>query len=198
MIIRKLFKVENSHIVRNCTSNRCSHSVHGHSAVIEIFLECNKLDNAGMVYDFGLLKSTIKDFIDSSDHCHFICMFDKKDYVNFFKDNNDRWITLPFNPSAEMLTLFYFHYINLILQNTIKVNGEGDIKLKAIRYHETSTGYAECDYTDYCILWNRNYDKFIQFSEEIVKEWSNDLLTILNGEKIINPKIEQQITWPKL
>ena len=65
MIITKLFNVESAHIVRNCTSHRCSHSIHGHSAKIELSLESNQLDNAGMVYDFGLMKGTIKELIDS-------------------------------------------------------------------------------------------------------------------------------------
>ena len=55
MIIRKLFKFEGSHIVRNCTSDRCSHSLHGHSYKVELFLTADHLDNAGMVVDFGLL-----------------------------------------------------------------------------------------------------------------------------------------------
>ncbi|HCN16273.1 MAG TPA: 6-carboxytetrahydropterin synthase QueD, partial [Moraxellaceae bacterium] len=31
MRIRKLFKFENAHIVRNCSSDRCKYSIHGHS-----------------------------------------------------------------------------------------------------------------------------------------------------------------------
>lgn len=30
MLIRKLFKFENAHIVRGCSTRRCSHSIHGH------------------------------------------------------------------------------------------------------------------------------------------------------------------------
>ena len=65
MRIRKEFRVESAHIVRNCTSHRCSHSIHGHSAVIELIFEGDRLDNAGMLYDFGLMKGSIKEFIDS-------------------------------------------------------------------------------------------------------------------------------------
>ena len=39
MRIRKEFRVESAHIVRNCTSHRCSHSIHGHSAVIELIFD---------------------------------------------------------------------------------------------------------------------------------------------------------------
>ena len=46
MIIRKLFRAENSHVVRNCTSERCKGTIngvgeggiHGHSYVFQVFL----------------------------------------------------------------------------------------------------------------------------------------------------------------
>ena len=77
MCIRKLFKFENAHIVRNCSSERCKHSIHGHSYQIELILEAKRLDHGQMVYDFGLLKSSIKDIIDSFDHA--ICFWNKDD-----------------------------------------------------------------------------------------------------------------------
>ncbi|WP_238353640.1 6-pyruvoyl trahydropterin synthase family protein [Pseudomonas proteolytica] len=68
MLIRKLFKFESAHIVRNCTSRRCSRSLHGHSYKIEVLLEAYALDHGQMVYDFGLLKGTVGNFIDGFDH----------------------------------------------------------------------------------------------------------------------------------
>jgi 6-pyruvoyltetrahydropterin/6-carboxytetrahydropterin synthase len=195
MKIRKEFRVESSHIVRNCTSHRCSHSVHGHSAVIEVILEGTKLDNAGMLYDFGLMKSTIKEFIDSSDHCHLICEYDKPEYIKFFTEENDRWIMLPFNPSAEMLSLYYFHFIQLILNNTIMNNGEGDVKVKSVRYHETTTGWAECDQLDHDIIWDPEWDDKIFYSKGITNEWSKSLISVLTGNKIENPIIKQQMSY---
>lgn len=195
MKIRKEFRVESSHIVRNCTSHRCSHSVHGHSAVIEVILEGTKLDNAGMLYDFGLMKSTIKEFIDSSDHCHLICEYDKPEYIKFFTEENDRWIMLPFNPSAEMLSLYYFHFIQLILNNTIMNNGEGDVKVKSVRYHETVTGWAECDQLDHDIIWDPEWDDKIFYSKGITNEWSKSLISVLTGNKIENPIIKQQMSY---
>lgn len=59
MRIRKLFKFENAPIVRNCSSERCKHSIHGHSYQIELILEAKRLDHGQMVYDFGLLKSSM-------------------------------------------------------------------------------------------------------------------------------------------
>ena len=195
MIIRKEFRVESSHIVRNCTSHRCSHSVHGHSAVIEVMLEGDTLDNAGMLYDFGLMKSTVKEFIDCSDHCHLICEWDKPEYIKFFTEENDRWIMIPFNPSAEMLTLYYFHNIKTILDNIIKRNGEGNIKVKGIRYHETTTGWAECNEDDYKNLWNQDWNNKIFYSRGITQGWSEDLVKVLSGRTIENPIIKQQMKY---
>lgn len=194
MIIRKKYEVESAHIVRNCTSERCSHSIHGHSAVIEVFLESKQLDNAQMVYDFGLMKGTIKQFIDSMDHCYLLCTHDNEDFKNFIKNSCDRWIELPFNPSAEMLSLFVFNFVTRILDCTQTNNGEGDIKVKAVRYSETTTGYAECDAYDWQRLYCNKYDDIV-FSNGVIKDWGQDLLTILsNNSTIQNPTIEQQIS----
>ena len=45
MLIRKLFKFENAHIVRGCSTRRCSHSIHGHSYKVELLLEAFALDH---------------------------------------------------------------------------------------------------------------------------------------------------------
>ena len=194
MIIRKEFRVESSHIVRNCSSHRCSHSVHGHSAVIEVLLEGSKLDNAGMLYDFGLMKGTVKQFIDSMDHCHLIWSKDNPEYNEFFKKTNDRWIELPFNPSAEQLSMFIHYYIQMILDHTVKKNNEDvNLKVKGVRYHETTTGYAECDSVDTSTWFKPEWLDEIKFSDGVLKDWSDDLIAIFNNLDVENPEIKLQV-----
>jgi 6-pyruvoyltetrahydropterin/6-carboxytetrahydropterin synthase len=195
MIIRKKFNVESAHIVRNCTSERCSHSIHGHSAVIEVFLESNFLDNAQMVYDFGLMKSTIKQFVDSMDHCYLLCSQDSEEFKSFIKSTCDRWIELPFNPSAEMLSMFIFSGVSRILENTIFKNGEDYVRVNSVRYSETDTGYAECNIMDVTRYNNViDFDSII-YSEGVTKDWSNDLKSLIyDDETVCNPIVEQQIT----
>lgn len=202
MKIRKEFRVESAHIVRNCTSERCSHSIHGHSAVIEVFLESSQLDNAHMVYDFGLMKESIKQFIDSMDHCYLLCSKDNPEFKSFIKASCDRWIELPFNPSAEMLSLFVMHYVNLILNHTKMNNGESrDVACTGVRYHETTTGWAESDERDYCTLWKPEYVKQITFSDGVIKDWNLKLKDLIISQYygsgydgyIENPIVEQQI-----
>lgn len=194
MIIRKEFRVESAHIVRNCTSERCSHSVHGHSAVIEVFFEGRRLDNAQMLVDFGLMKGSIKQFIDSMDHCTLICANDDPEYVEKMKQFSDRYIVLPFNPSAEMLSTFLLAGINYIIQNTEFNNGEDDVHVKAVRYHETATGYAEADQEDASNQFPDLRWKDVEFSDGVRRDWSDDLKDCIDyGTHIVNPIIEKQI-----
>ena len=194
MIIRKRFRVESSHVVRNCTSERCSHSHHGHSAVIDVFFEGRHLDNAQMLMDFGLMKGAIKDWIDSMDHCALICTKDDPEYVDFFKKFNDRYILIPFNPSAEMLSIFIMHYINRILDNTQFNNGEDRVRCVNVEYNETVTGMARCDASDETINWDSKWESEIVFSEGVKRDWSQSLRDFIEtGKHIINPTIPQQI-----
>ena len=194
MIIRKRFRCESSHIVRNCTSERCSHSHHGHSAVIDVFFEGRQLDNAQMLMDFGLMKGTIKEWVDSMDHCALICTKDDPEYVEFFKKFNDRYILIPFNPSAEMLSIFIMHYINRILDNTQFNNGEDRVRCVNVEYNETVTGMARCDERDEKINWNPLWEEEIVFSEGVKRDWSPALRNFIEtGKYIINPVIPQQI-----
>lgn len=196
MEIRKEFRVESAHIVRNCTSERCSHSVHGHSAVIEVIFEGRQLDNAQMLMDFGLMKGSIKQFIDSMDHCYLLCEHDKPEFREFIKRECDRYIELPFNPSAEMLSIFIMAGVQYIINHTEFNNGEdadGLLKVKAVRYHETTTGYAQCDLID-C----NNYAKWswadFTFSDGVKKDWSTELRELFEFERpIVNPIVERQI-----
>jgi len=193
MIIRKRFRVESSHVVRNCTSERCSHSHHGHSAVIDVFFEGRQLDNAQMLMDFGLMKGSIKDWIDSMDHCALICTKDDPEYVEFFKKFNDRYILIPFNPSAEMLSIFIMHYVNKILDHTRFNNGEGYVSCVNVEYNETVTGMARCDAEDLTINWKPEWDNEIIFSDGVIKDWGDNLKKIMAGRVVDNPVIEQQI-----
>lgn len=193
MVIRKEFRVESAHIVRNCTSERCSHSIHGHSAVIELFFESDQLDNAQMVMDFGLMKASIKQFIDSMDHCYLLCDKDKPEFKEFITKECDRYIVMPFNPSAEMLSLYIFKNVSNILELTNLANGEQNVKLKAVRYHETVTGYAECNEDDLKNIWKPEYDN-VRYSDGVMRDWSDELTqALLFDVRIQNPTISQQI-----
>ena len=190
MIIRKLFKFENAHIVRGCSTVRCRSSIHGHSYKVELLFESNFLDNGQMVYDFGLMKQNMKDLIDSFDHAISIWSEDEKKYVEDMKKYSDRWILLPVSPSAEQLSRVLFVMIDKLLKQTSTINGEKNVQLNSIIVHETETGYAQCFGED---AYNENMGRIdlddIIFSDMIKQDWIDVELweKIKRGDRFLNP-----------
>lgn len=198
MLIRKLFKFENAHIVRNCTSDRCKRSIHGHSYKVELLLKASKLDHGQMVYDFGLLKGVIKELFDSFDHA--ICFWQKDDaaYIDACKTFSARWISLPVSPSAEQFSRIFFYLAQQVLRSTTTQNGEGDVQVYSVIVHETDTGYAQSFQED---IENEqmgilSLDQIV-FSEPVVSEWSDPQIyeNLKKGIKFENPEVELQVTF---
>lgn len=144
MLIRKLFKFENAHIVRSCSTRRCSHSIHGHSYKVELLLEAHAFDNGQMIYDFGLLKGHIHDLIDAFDHAIALWSGDDPDYLAAMRQHSERWVVIPVSPSAEQFSRLFFCLVDAVLILTEKTNGEADVRLHSVIVHETDTGYAQC------------------------------------------------------
>ncbi|MDO7252559.1 6-pyruvoyl trahydropterin synthase family protein [Helicobacter cappadocius] len=178
MVIRRSFGFCASHIVRNCTSKRCSSSIHGHNYKVEIFVQANSLDSAGMILDFGIFKNQIADFIDGFDHSHHFWDAEQSDFIDFITQNSARYVKLSVNPSAENYALLLLFYIDKILEAMEFGNSEGDILVSSVRVHETDHGYAEAFRED---LSNPKMMKHIHinsiyFSEPIMAEWKNPIM----------------------
>ncbi len=191
MIIRKLFKFENAHIVRGCTTQRCSENIHGHSYEVEVLLESNYLDNGQMVYDFGLMKQTIKELMEAFDHSITLWSDDDPSYVRDMKKHSARWVELPVSPSAEQFSRVIYLMVERVLLCTGMVNGEREVNLHSIIVHETQTGYAqgfkEDAYSE--LMGNISLDD-IKFSKQVKNEWKNPKLwaLLMNMELVVNPK----------
>ena len=183
MVIRKLYRIESAHTVRNAVSERCSHNYHGHSGIIEVFLKANHLDNAGMVYDFGAFKKTIGSLIDMFDHSVHLWKEDSPECLNFFRDHNERWIVLPCNPTAENYSILFRDLINEVLLELQATNGfyngEGAVYCSGVRYHETTTGYAESDESDPVLF----HFKDVEFSHQTLVEGSAEINMIIEAAK---------------
>ncbi|OTG86091.1 6-carboxytetrahydropterin synthase QueD [Acinetobacter sp. ANC 4558] len=196
MIIRKLFKFENAHIVRNCTSDRCKRSIHGHSYKVELLLKASKLDHGQMVYDFGLLKGVIKDLYDSFDHAICFWQNDDQEYIKACQQFSARWISLPVSPSAEQFSRIFFYLAQQVLASTETQNGEGDVEVYSVIVHETDTGYAQSFLED---IQNEQMGildlKQIIFSEQVQSEWENPQMfeSLKNGVKFQNPIVDLQV-----
>ncbi|WP_295021793.1 6-carboxytetrahydropterin synthase [Sulfurimonas sp.] len=189
MIIRKLFKFENAHVVRGCSTVKCRSSIHGHSYKVELLFESNFLDNGQMVYDFGLMKQNMKDLIDSFDHSITLWSQDDKEYIKDMKKHSQRWIELPVSPSAEQFSRVFFIMIDKLLSLTSSVNGEREVKLHSVIVHETESGYAQAFVDDaYSKDMGIIYFSDIIFSDAITDDYKDKKLLekINNNESFIN------------
>lgn len=183
MLIRKLFKFESAHVVRNCTTRRCSRSLHGHSYKVELLITAKKLDNAGMILDFGLLKGAVRDLIDSWDHAACFWGKDASDYVELIQQHSERWVSMPVNPSAEQFSRVFFVLVDAVLSATCFANGEDGVLLDSVIVHETDSGYAQCWRQD---AYNADMGGVIEldqllFSDRVREEWGDPKL----WEKIV-------------
>ncbi len=191
MIIRKLFKFENAHIVRGCSTIKCRSSIHGHSYKVELLFESNFLDNGQMVYDFGLMKQNMKDLIESFDHAITLWNKDDAEYLRDMKKHSARWVQLPVSPSAEQFCRVIFVMIDKLLHLTSVVNGEKEVRLNSVIVHETASGYAQCFKAD---AYNENMGLIdlqdIIFSQEVLKTFHDSELfeKIKEEEYFVNPR----------
>ncbi len=191
MIIRKMFKFENAHIVRGCSSVKCRSSLHGHSYKVELLFESNFLDNGQMVYDFGLMKQNMKALIESFDHAVALWNGDTPEYIQDMQKHSQRWVLLPVSPSAEQFARVIFVMIDKLLKLTSSVNGEKEVKLHSVIVHETQTGYAQAfEYDAYSQNMGVIELSKIIFSQDILDDFEDPLLweKIKKGERFINPK----------
>jgi 6-pyruvoyltetrahydropterin/6-carboxytetrahydropterin synthase len=191
MIIRKLFKFENAHVVRGCSTVRCRSSIHGHSYKVELLFESNFLDNGQMVYDFGLMKQNMKALIDSFDHAVALWSGDDEHYLKDMQKHSQRWVLIPVSPSAEQFSRLFFIMVDKLLKLTNSVNGEKEVKLHSIIVHETETGYAQCFKED---AYSKNMGEIeldkVVFSEAIMNDWADRELwnKVKEGREFTNPK----------
>ena len=144
--IRKEFKFELAHIVRNAWSRRCSMNVHWHSYRAELFLEGLWLDNWEMLLDFWLVKHWVNDFMDSFDHTCMLWNREVDSHVTeFFVKNFERVIVTPFSSSAERQAQFIALMTNRIVTEYLKTEDAnwGNAHISGCRIHETTTWFAE-------------------------------------------------------
>lgn len=191
MIIRKLFKFENAHVVRGCSTIKCRSSLHGHSYRVELLFESNFLDHGQMVYDFGLMKQNMKALIESFDHAVALWSGDDATFIKDMKTHSKRWVLMPVSPSAEQFSRVIFVMIDKLLKLTSSVNGEKEVSLNSVIVHETQTGYAQAFRDD---AYSKDMGLIdlneLDFSQTVKEDWGDVELfeKIKKEKKFINPK----------
>lgn len=170
MIIRKKFRFEGAHIVRNCTSQRCRENIHGHSYEVEVFLKSNHLDHGFMVMDFVRLNQ-VAEFIHSFDHSYTLWDQESSEVKDAIYRINTRVAEIPVSPSAEGYALLFFYVIDRIVAGIEPMNGEKNVRLHAVRVHETQSGYAEAAAEDLNLVAFTLND--VKFNAGITGEWKD-------------------------
>ncbi len=107
-----------AHYLRNY-EGKCEH-LHGHNWKVEVVLEGDTLDEAGMVLDFGILKGFLKDIMNTLDHK---CL---NDDVDFFKN---------ISPSSEHIARYIY--------NSLKEKIVGyPVRMREVKVFESENSYA--------------------------------------------------------
>lgn len=132
--IRKKFKFEMAHRLMSSYST-CCQQLHGHSYVMEVVLTAEKLNEDGMVLDFGKLKEICQDIIQTVDHSTVLNVKDGLTAVVL-----GGVVTVKYNPTAEEMAR---DFCQGIFQ---KLDGSNVLGV-AVRLHETETGWAEYSMT---------------------------------------------------
>ena len=82
-------------------SLKCAQNIHGHNYEVEVFIETNRLDNANMALDFGLMQQEMQVFIESFDHAHHFWDKESLEFQRFIENHCVRYVKCSFNLSAE-------------------------------------------------------------------------------------------------
>lgn len=130
--IRKKFKFEMAHQLFDAYSDCCKDTIHGHSYILEVFIENDQLDQTGMLIDFTKVKDQIKEYINKWDHALVMPNTFSQEYIDMLYKYNMKLIIVKYNPTAENMAKDIYEYIASKIWNVSKV-----------RLHETDTGYAE-------------------------------------------------------
>ncbi len=137
--VTKLFTFDMAHALYGY-DGACK-NIHGHTYHLYVTIKGRAIQNAdnpknGMVLDFSDLKSTIKELIISKfDHALVLNEDSPHRELHGLKEQFERLIFLPFQPSCENLLL---HFKNLIYPHY-----KGENELVYIKLMETPTSYAE-------------------------------------------------------
>lgn len=128
--IIKEMKFEASHRLVQGYQGKCAH-VHGHSWVVRVKCSGSKLDEFGMLRDFGSLK-TFRDWIDDRlDHATLVNEADK-DLLQFLQQHEQRYYMCQGNPTSEYLARMLYEHLHTM----------GFLDVVAVEIDETCTSKA--------------------------------------------------------
>ena len=115
---------------------KCCH-LHGHGYVFKFTCEADGLDNLGRVIDFGIIKSTLCQWLEEAwDHRFLLWDLDPL-RAALVAASKESVVAVPFNPTAENMAL---HLLNVVGP---KLLGPFGVRLIRVEVRETRKCSAE-------------------------------------------------------
>jgi 6-pyruvoyltetrahydropterin/6-carboxytetrahydropterin synthase len=112
--------------------------LHGHRYVCEAFFSGNKLDDLGMLIDFGIIKKKLGAWIDENlDHNVILSQDDHELAGHIQKTLNQKPYMLKSNPTAENIAL---HLLHEVCPGLFYSTG---VTCQTIRLHESDNTFVE-------------------------------------------------------
>ena len=118
-------------------SGKCQF-LHGHSYVFYLHCTSNALNDLGMVVDFGIIKSTICQWLEDN-YDHHMLLWEKDPYAKEIAKIDNSVVIVPYNPTAENIAN---HILNVVAPSLLK---DTPIKLSKVVLEETSKCTATCE-----------------------------------------------------
>lgn len=145
-LICKIFNFDAAHRIwkENPRKNKCA-NIHGHTFLLEVWLEAQELDENGMVIDTDIIKKIVKKIINPLDHAFIVHVDDP--LLKFFRKNKYfkelKIYTLDLMPTAEGISQHIFYKIKDSLE-THKIGKK--IKLRKVKLKMSNTIISGFEY----------------------------------------------------
>ena len=134
-VIRK-HEIHTGHRVYGHQGKCCN--LHGHSYVFHFHCSSNKLNDMGMVIDFGVIKSTLCQWLEDN-YDHRLLLWEKDPIATQLSVIDPSVVIVPYNPTAENIAEY------VLCQIAPKLLNNTNIQVTKIVLEETSKCSASCE-----------------------------------------------------
>lgn len=107
MVIEKKYHFYAAHRNKNA-GEKCGR-IHGHTYEVKCYFKFNQINEGGVTYLFSDIDKLVEPII--KDYCHWFLIYDKDPLVNILELANEPIKKLPFETSAENMSIWLFSRI---------------------------------------------------------------------------------------
>ena len=108
MIIEKKYHFYAAHRNKNA-GEKCGR-IHGHTYEVKCFFKFNNIDEkSGVTFLFSDIDKLVEPII--KEHCHWFLLYEKDPLCEILDIANEKYLSLPFETSAENMSIWLFNRI---------------------------------------------------------------------------------------